>query len=148
LVEIPNVAGAGQRRRLILSGAAAVVLLAGFVSGTVSWLKDFKRPDTRQLTAHWMMAAIPKGTRIIVEAAGPTNLTRAGYTVPDQPNRIDDEALDGELKNGLGYVLIARWSKGELPNDSRIVNAGRVAFSIDPSDERWGPFVRVIQLAK
>ena len=44
------------------------------------------RPDTRAIASRWMIAALPKGTRIVAENAGPTNLRYDGFRLLDQPN--------------------------------------------------------------
>jgi hypothetical protein len=95
-----------------------------------------------------MIAALPKGTRIVAENAGPTNLRYAGYDLLDEPNLIDDSALDAAMKKGLEYVVVARWSATALPTDSRYVNAGNTVLRVDPSEQRWGPLVRIIRVPR
>jgi hypothetical protein len=52
------------------------------------------------------------------------------------------------MKKGLEYVVVARWSATALPTDSRYVNAGNTVLRVDPSEQRWGPLVRIIRVPR
>jgi hypothetical protein len=95
-----------------------------------------------------MTATLPKGTRLVSESSGPSNLSAAGFQLLDDPNQIDDGALEAAIRNGLEYVVVARWSAAALPTDSHVVNDGRVVFSVDPSNSRWGPVIRIVKVAR
>jgi len=144
----------GQRRVRHRAAAPVLVVLgtmmitAAFASGSIKWVGQFRRPDTRLIAARWMMATIPRGTRVVVQNGGPTHLDRAGFDLVDQPNDLSKESLDSYLKNGVKYVVIARWSSAALTAYGPFFDAGSVVFSIEPSEKRWGPFVRIVKLTR
>ena len=151
IVEVSRMVGERISHRYaasLLAALATTGMVAVFASISLAWLDGFRRPDTRAIASRWMIAALPKGTRIVAENAGPTNLRYAGFQILDQPNAIDDSSLDVAMKKGLEYIVIARWSTNTLPTDSRFVNAGLTVLSVDPSDQRWGPLVRIIKVAR
>ena len=150
VVELARLGALGFERRFVgpvLLVAGAATMTAPFLSDSLTWLREFHRPDTRLLAGRWMRAAIPKGTRIVAEKGGPTHLRFAGFDVVDQPDRVE-ASPDTYVKQGIDYVVIARYSAQAMPAYTTLVNAGRVVFQIEPSDERWGPFVRVVKLAR
>jgi 4-amino-4-deoxy-L-arabinose transferase-like glycosyltransferase len=151
VVEVPRIVQERVLRRHvapILCALATAVIVVMFASQSLAWLDGLHRPDTRVIASRWMIAALPKGARIVAENAGPTNLKYAGFELLDEPNLVDDSALDRAMRNGLEYIVVARWSAAALPADSRIVNAGRLMLSVDPSNQRWGPLVRIIKVAR
>ena len=140
------------REHLPLRSAAPVLLVLGtlmiavpFASDSFTWLRDFHRPDTRLFAGRWVATSVPKGTRVITENSGPTNLAAAGVEVVDRPNRLEEPA-DAYVKQGIEYVIVAPYSAAALPWYDPLVNAGRVVFEMDPSDERWGPVIRIVKL--
>jgi 4-amino-4-deoxy-L-arabinose transferase-like glycosyltransferase len=151
VVEVSRIVQEHFSRRHVASTLAVLAttgIVAVFASDSLAWLDGFSRPDTRVIASRWMIAALPKGTRIVAENAGPTNLRYAGYDLLDEPNLIDDSALDAAMKKGLEYVVVARWSAKALPTDSRYVNAGNTVLRVDPSEQRWGPLVRIIRVPR
>jgi len=66
----------GGRNRAVRWVAAAVVCAGVLAQGLVYSLHSgavMARPDTRNLTRQWMLAHIPRRSRIVVEPFGPTN---------------------------------------------------------------------------
>jgi hypothetical protein len=151
VVEVSKIAQEHISRLHVASTLAALAttgIAAAFLSVSLAWLDGFSRPDTRAIAFRWMIATLPKGTRIVAENAGPTNLKYAGFNLLDDPNLIDDSALDAAMKKGLEYIVVARWSVKTLPTDSRYVNAGLTVLRVDPSEQQRGPLVRVIKVAR
>jgi hypothetical protein len=68
----------------------------------------------------------------------------AGFALVAQPKRIQDRPPAGDDTTPAEYVLIAQWSA--MRGFDRSVDQADVVYSIDPSEHRWGPFVRVIRL--
>jgi len=93
-----------------------------------------------------MIAALPPGARIAVAATGPTYLDHAGFAVVVHPNQIRDLPLEAYVADRVEYVVTAPESAGALASCKKALCANDVMFGIDPSTERWGPYVRVIRL--
>ena len=125
-----------------------IVVTAVFAAESVRWLGDFRRPDTRLLAARWMMASLPKGTKLVVENSGPTNLAYAGFDVVERPNRVDEGSIDAYVKDGIEYVVIAPWSEHALPAYQHFLATSKVILEVLPSAERWGPYVRIVKIGR
>jgi len=123
-----------------------IVLTAAFAAESIRWLGEFRRPDTRLLAARWMMASLPKGTKLVVENSGPTNLAYAGFDVVERPNRFDEGSVDAYLRDGIEYVVIAPWSERALPAYRHFLQTSQVMLEVEPAVDRWGPFVRVVRI--
>ena len=62
--------------------------------------------------------------------------------------RFPGDSVGTFMKKGLEYIVVARWSAKALPTDSRYVNAGNTVLRVDPSEQRWGPLVRIIRVPR
>ena len=139
-----RVPGRGLGPTVTILGAAAMT--AVFASQTVDWLADYQRANTRSIAGSWMVDTLPRGTKVVVEGPGPAYLERVGFEVVDHPDRIDGGRLEAYLKAGAEYVVLAPWTATDPPEHAPILGAGRIVFGVDPSAQRWGPFVRVVKL--
>jgi 4-amino-4-deoxy-L-arabinose transferase-like glycosyltransferase len=124
--------------------AMGTIMTLPFASATFGWLTDFHQPDTRTVAAEWMVRQLPFGARVAVPASGPTYLDVAGFTLVAAPNRIQDRLPAWDDSTAAEYVLIAQWSA--MRGFDRYVDQADVVYGIDPSEHRWGPFIRVIRL--
>jgi 4-amino-4-deoxy-L-arabinose transferase-like glycosyltransferase len=152
-VPVVEVARAAERRfrrgavAPLLLSAGALAVSANFARESISWLAEFRRPDTRSVAARWMSATLEPGTRVVAENSGPTNLDHAGFVVVDRPNHVSEPLLDSYLRQRVAYVLIAPWSPADRAGYGALLDAGSTVFQIEPSgNERWGPYVRVVRL--
>jgi 4-amino-4-deoxy-L-arabinose transferase-like glycosyltransferase len=147
IVELARAAAERWPRRqvsgLLLAGSLALVLTP-LLRGSIDWLQGFHRLDTREIAGRWMIAALPKRTRIVVENSGPTNLDHLGFDVVERPNRIGP--VQEYQARGAQYLLLATFSERDLPGYGPVVSTGRVVFGIDPGRRRWGPYIRAVKL--
>ena len=130
----------------VLAVLGTLTVTAAFASGSIEWLREFRRQDTRWIAGEWILATLPKGTRLVVENSGPANLDQAGFDIVEQPNRLDERLLDDYRKAGVAYLVIAPWSANALPVYGPVFDAGTLVLSCDPSPDRWGPLVRIVKL--
>ncbi|HTK28827.1 MAG TPA: glycosyltransferase family 39 protein [Vicinamibacterales bacterium] len=135
----------GWRAGWVAGAVVFTAVMTPLVQGSLEWLESYRRPDTRVLAGRWMDAALPDGTRLVVENSGPTNLAAAGVEVVDRPNRLENSP-DAYLKQGVSVVVMAPYSKGALGQYGALLAAGRIVFEADPAADRWGPYIRVVQL--
>jgi 4-amino-4-deoxy-L-arabinose transferase-like glycosyltransferase len=124
----------------------STIMTLPLASATLGWLTDFRQPDTRTLAAEWMIRQLPTGARLAVPASGPTYLDVAGFTLVAARNQIPDRPSDGYDTKAAEYVLIAPWSERALRGFDQNFDQAAVVFGIDPSEHRWGPFIRVIRM--
>jgi 4-amino-4-deoxy-L-arabinose transferase-like glycosyltransferase len=134
---------AHRRAKPLLTGAVLVLLLWPPAAEAVKWLDQFKEADTRTLAADWLKANTPKGTRIAVENSGPTYLDAAGF----RPVAV--ELLPGRpaewYRSRADYLII---SGADLSRYGEYVAAGPTVFQIRPTEERWGPPISIVKLAR
>ena len=122
--------------------AAVMLLVLGAPTlETVRWLDGLKRVDTRTMAADWLKANVPRGTRIAVENSGPTYLDAAGFRV------VGNQLLNGQplawYRQRADLLVI---SSGDLGPYGDYVNAGPTVFQAEPTPQRWGPPIRIIDL--
>jgi 4-amino-4-deoxy-L-arabinose transferase-like glycosyltransferase len=129
----------------VLTGLGALVMVAIFGTTTVDWLVQFREADTRTMTARWMKAAIPVGSRIALAGRGPSYLDRAGFAVVDSQDRATEQAVDSYAAAGVEFIVLATQSQAELSPFGSLLDRGNVLFSVDPSSNHWGPFVRIVR---
>jgi hypothetical protein len=106
------------------------------------WLKELERTDTREIAATWLRAAAPRGTRVVVENFGPTNLDHAGFVVL-QTGRVIGRPLSWYAAEGYEYVVVSSWN---LPQYQGFVDSATTAFHVPPSAGRWGPEICILRV--
>jgi 4-amino-4-deoxy-L-arabinose transferase-like glycosyltransferase len=122
--------------------AGAVALTVVFAAQSIVWVRQFANRDTREIVAGWMKDRLPPGTRVMVENSGPTYLRTLGLDV--LPVELaTDHPLEWYREQGVAYLVI---STRDLSLVREYLKAGPVVFESAPSDTRWGPPIRVIQL--
>lgn len=121
--------------------AAIVVLLAGPASGSVRWLDQYKRPDTRTMAVAWLRGSAPKGARVAVENSGPTYLSSAGFTVIATELLLDHD--EGWYRQHADYLIV---SSADLSQYGALLSAGQAVFQINPTAQRWGPPIVIVAL--
>jgi hypothetical protein len=124
-----------------LWAAVAFVVFTAPTLETVRWLDGLKRVDTRSMAVDWLKANVPPGTRVAVENSGPTYLDAAGFRV------VASQLLIGEpvewYRQRVELLVI---SSGDLTQYGDYLNAGPTVFQAQPTPQRWGPPIRIVDL--
>lgn len=128
-----------------LTVLGALIMVAVFGATTVDWLVQFRESDTRTMTARWMKAALPPGSRIALAGRGPSYLDRAGFVVVDSQDRATEQAVGSYGPAGVEFIVLATPSQAELSPFGALLDRSNVLFSVDPSSNHWGPFVRIVK---
>jgi 4-amino-4-deoxy-L-arabinose transferase-like glycosyltransferase len=135
-----------QLARPAVQGAllAGVVLGMVYVQGaaTVRWLESYRRPDTRAIAADWLKRSVPKGAKVAVENSGPAYLDAAGFRVVSEELLIEHDAA--WYRGRADYLII---SAADLDRYGDLLNAGPTVFQISPTPQRWGPPIRIVNVA-
>jgi 4-amino-4-deoxy-L-arabinose transferase-like glycosyltransferase len=139
LSRIPTLARPG-RDRLFLAFAIVGMSIDGGV-GSVRWIRDLRRPDTRTIAAEWLRQNLPPGTRMAVENSGPTYLGRAGFGVVATELLIE-HPLEWYQRR-VRYLVVSSTS---LERYGEYLNAGPIVFQVAPTPQRWGPPIRIVRL--
>ena len=108
---------------------------------TVQWLDGLKRVDTRTMAADWLKDNLPRGTRVAVENSGPTYLEAAGFHVVTNQLMIGQPV--GWYRQRADLLVI---SSGDLTQYGDYLNAGPTVFRAEPTRQRWGPPIRIVDL--
>jgi 4-amino-4-deoxy-L-arabinose transferase-like glycosyltransferase len=123
----------------------AVLALPGwFAVQSASWLRQFAAPDTREIAARWMSANLPTGARVVVENSGPAYLRTLGFEIV-RVGFVDQRDLEDYRDLQVHYLVI---SSHDVQRFRDYLKAGPTVFEIAPSPSRWGPPVRIVQLAR
>lgn len=123
--------------------AGTLALTVFFAAQSVIWVRQFARPDTREIAAGWMKANLPAGARIVVENSGPTYLRTLGLDVV-AVELVTEHPVDWYRDEGVEYLVIS--SRDESLN-REYMKAGPIVFEVAPSASRWGPPIRVVRVA-
>jgi 4-amino-4-deoxy-L-arabinose transferase-like glycosyltransferase len=121
--------------------AVSILMTVPFASGTVRWLRDLRRPDTRTLAAAWMREQLPPGSTVAVENNGPTYLGTAGFRLLSTELLVD-HPVDWYRHQG-GYLII---SSPDVERYGDYLGAGSLVYQIAPTPQRWGPPIRIVKL--
>ncbi|HTM27254.1 MAG TPA: glycosyltransferase family 39 protein [Vicinamibacterales bacterium] len=136
---VPALARPSAQR--ILLAVIVLALLYPPAASTIGWLKLQRRPDTRAIAAEWLKTSAPRGARLAVDNSGPTYLGAAGFQVTDvELLREHDIAW---YRSRVDYLLI---SATDLTQYEDYLNAGPVVFQINPTPQRRGPPIQIVQL--
>jgi 4-amino-4-deoxy-L-arabinose transferase-like glycosyltransferase len=135
-----------RSRRRPLAGWAmavgAVALTAVFTAGSIVWIRQFQRDDTRTIVADWMQGNLPAAARVAVENSGPTYLTTLGFAVVPVELMID-HPLEWYREQGVAYLVV---SSRDVERNRDYLKGGPIVFESAPSDSRWGPPIRVVRV--
>lgn len=137
-------ATAGPRRaalRPIVLTLLLLPILVPFGSGAARWHRQFVRRDTRQITADWLKASVPRGTRVAVENSGPAYLGRAGFDVIAVELLIQ-HPVDWYVQQRIDYLIVSSgvaWTQG-------YADAGVRAVDVPNTPQRPGPSIRVVRI--
>ena len=134
----------GLRRPVLRCLAVALLLLplaVPFARGVVGWQRHAMLRDTRQVTADWLKASVPRGTRLAVENNGPTHLPAAGFEVVDVA-QLTARPLDWYAQQKIEYLVVsstAAWGQG-------YADAGVKVIDVPTTPQRQGPSIRVVRI--
>ncbi|HEY2434752.1 MAG TPA: glycosyltransferase family 39 protein [Vicinamibacterales bacterium] len=129
--------------RHVITVAGIVLLVALPAVETVAWLDALKRPDTRTMAADWLKGSVPHASRIAVENSGPTYLDAAGFRVI-----ASERLLDHPIAWYRDHADLLVISASDLDRYESYVNAGPTVFQVEPTPQRWGPPIRVVEIRK
>lgn len=119
-----------------------LVLLATMGMGTVVWLGDLDRPDTRVLASRWLRASAASGAVLAVEASGPQYLATLGFRVVST-ERLVDVSVASLARQRVDYVVLS----SDNPDGNRpFLDRGRVVMTVLPTADRTGPPIRIVHL--
>ena len=122
--------------------AGALALTAVFAAGSIVWVRQFGSDDTRSIVAAWMKGNLPAGARVMVENSGPTYLRTLGLDVLPV-ELVVDHPLEWYREQRVAYLVI---SSRDAERNREYLKAGPIVFESAPSDARWGPPIRVVQV--
>lgn len=133
----------GRAGSAFMIGATLVFVIQFGITAT-RWVETLQRPDTRTLVSKWLWANSAAGSRVAVEANGPTYLESTGLAVPPT-DRIIDRPLQSYVSEGFDYLVI---SAERLDGYDPYLHAGPQVLHVSPSDSITGPDIRVIKLPR
>jgi 4-amino-4-deoxy-L-arabinose transferase-like glycosyltransferase len=137
-------AAIGPRRAALRPIALTLLLLPlliPFGAGVARWHRQFVRRDTRQVTADWLKASVPRGTRVAVENSGPSYLGRAGLDVT-AVELLVQHPLDWYVQQKIDYLIVSSgvaWTQG-------YADAGVKTVDVPNTPQRPGPSIRVVRI--
>jgi 4-amino-4-deoxy-L-arabinose transferase-like glycosyltransferase len=126
--------------------AAVIAVITPFTIDTVEWLDGFQRTDTRTLAGRWMLSALPRGTRVVVQSGGPTNLDHLGFDVVERPNHV--ETVDRYVAEGVDYLVLATYADAIADGYDPEAAAADVLYRVEPKENRWGPLTMIVRLPR
>ena len=125
----------------VLAGVVLALVLWRPAEQAVRWLDQQKRADTREVATEWLRTNAPPGSRVAVENSGPTYLDSAGFKVAGV-ERLIDKPIDW-YRTRVDYLVL---SGADLSVYGDYLGAGPTVFQINPTPQRWGPPIRIVQL--
>jgi 4-amino-4-deoxy-L-arabinose transferase-like glycosyltransferase len=132
------------RRRSLPTLVALLLLLpllVPFAGTAAAWNRQFARRDTRQMTADWIRASLPAGTRLAVENSGPTYLGTAGFEVTEVELLVE-HPLEWYAERRIQYLVVSSgvgWTGG-------YADAGARMLDVPAAPDRLGPPIRIVRL--
>jgi len=135
-----------------VAAAAALVLLAPLVWGSIRHNRAVMLPDTGSAARTWIDTHLPAGTAIAVELHGPV-LDRARYRVVNE-SRIVNRGVRGYRSEGVEYLVVSSYSYERFAPDHRQSRDYAELFSLCPlvqefapaAGERFGPTIRILRV--
>ena len=124
-------------------GVGTLALTAGFATRSVGWVGELRHADTRQIAVSWMIANLPRGTRVAVENSGPRYLVRAGFG-EIRTQRLVDQPADWYVAQRVAYLVVSstdlRWYSG-------LFTLGPTVLEIPATMQRFGPPIRIVKVS-